>query len=473
MLVDTHAHLEGERYAGDLPAALARATDTGVGCIINIGTDLKSSTQGVKLAAKYPQIYAAVGLHPHEAQSATPEFYQELEVLAKQPKVVAIGEIGLDYHYLHSPRDAQQQAFLRQLDVADTMRLPVVIHQREAQADTLAILKGHPPRRGGVMHCFGGDEDYLSECLALGLYISLTGIVTFKGAGELVKLVSQIPLDRLLLETDAPYLAPVPYRGKRNEPAYVSYVAAQAAHIRGLTPEDIGRITSLNARRLFGIPAGDTSPKIVYPIRQSLYINLTNRCSNNCSFCGRQSSWYVKGHNLKLEREPAAADVLAAVERELAKAGRPAAQNTPEGSSPYYREVVFCGYGEPFLRLDTMAEAAKALKEAFGMKIRINTNGQANLIYGRPILPEIAPWVDAVSVSLNAEDEDKYLTLCNPQFGSGTYGAVLDFIRQAAEYIAEVTVTAVTLPGVNLAHCGKISKDLGAQFRPRVWCELG
>jgi TatD DNase family protein len=457
MLIDSHAHLEMPHYETDLEQVIQRALTAGISHIINIGSDEESSVKSVELAARYDMLYAAVGIHPHEARLVTPGTYDKLSRLAAHPKVIALGEIGLDYHYRHSPLHIQQEVFVRQLQLAHELQLPVIIHQREAGADTMNILTRNPPAYGGVMHCFSGDESMLKQCLKRGLYISVAGPVSFKKSEKLRQLISRVPAEKLLLETDSPYLTPVPYRGKRNEPAYVKYVAQLVAELKGLTLEDIGRITSLNVQQLFGIPVGDVQSKIVYPIRRSLYVNLTNRCTNDCTFCARQQSFYVKGHNLRLEHEPTAEQILQAIKQQ-------------PGS---YEEIVFCGFGEPLLRLESIIQVAKQLK-AQGYKIRINTNGQGNLIHQRNILPELTGLVDALSVSLNTENEQKYLELCRPQFGPGTYAAIKDFIRQAKQYIPEITVTVLDMPGIDIEQCRQIAEaELGVGFRVRAYDQVG
>ncbi len=458
MLVDSHAHLEMPRFADDLEAVLRRACDAGISHIINIGSDEQSSAKSVELATQHELIYAAVGIHPHEARLVSPDTYNHLRKLAANPKVVALGEMGLDYHYMHSPAAIQQEVFKQQLQLANELELPVVIHQREAEADALKILKEHPPACGGVMHCFSGDEAMLRQCLSLGLYISAAGPITFKKAQGLRQLIARTPAEKLLLETDAPYLAPVPHRGKRNEPAYVKYTAQVVAELKGLSLEDIGRITSLNVRNLFGIPAGEEQSRIVYPIRRSLYVNLTNRCSNDCSFCARNKSYYVKGHNLILEHEPSAEEVIEAIQKQ---------------AGGDYEEIVFCGFGEPLLRLEVIIQVARQIKP-HGYKIRINTNGQGNLIHKRNILPELAGLVDALSVSLNTEDEAKYLELCHPQSGAGAYNAIKEFIQQAKQYIPEISVTVLEMPGVDIARCRQIAEaELGVDFRIRAYNQVG
>ncbi len=258
MLIDSHTHLDDARYDADREQMLARARDAGVETLITIGCDLATSQAAVGLADRYPSVYATVGVHPHEAQHVGDTWYVELQRLGRHPRVVAYGEIGLDYHYNHSPPHLQRARFREQIGVARELRLPLVIHTREAQQDTVTILKEERARDvGGVFHCFSGDAWLAKEALALGFFLSFSGVVTFRNADMLRDIITWVPLDRILVETDCPYLTPVPHRGKRNEPAYVRHVAetvaAAKSQERPITIEEISRITSDNARKLFRI----------------------------------------------------------------------------------------------------------------------------------------------------------------------------------------------------------------------------
>lgn len=252
-LVDTHAHLNDGRFRNDLPAVLQRAAMAGVKAIVNVGFNLESSRSGIKLAARCAAVHAAAGFHPHEAKEFSPTALVNLRKLAAEKKVVAIGEIGLDFYYNHSPAAAQKTAFVEQLRLAGELNLPVIIHDRDAHCEVLAIMREEGlPAAGGVMHCFSGDAVFALQCLEMGLYLSLAGPVTFKQTGNLAEVARQVPPERLLVETDAPYLAPVPFRGQRNEPAYVSCIVERIADLRGEEPETVARVTSENALRLFG-----------------------------------------------------------------------------------------------------------------------------------------------------------------------------------------------------------------------------
>jgi len=250
-MTDSHCHLDSPQFDADRDAVIERALAAGVDTMVAIGTgdgppDLEA---GIRLAEKYPAFYATVGVHPHDAAKANSETFKTLEALLKHPKVVAIGEIGLDYHYDFSPRDTQKAVFIEQMRLAADAKKPIVIHTREAWDDTIDLLRTHW-RGGGIMHCFSGGPGEARQALDLGFHLSFGGIVTFPKALNIQEAAKITPADRLLIETDAPYLAPVPKRGKRNEPAYMIETARKLAALRGETEEAIAQTTASNFRRL-------------------------------------------------------------------------------------------------------------------------------------------------------------------------------------------------------------------------------
>ena len=456
-LIDTHAHLEMPQFDGDRDEVIKRTVESGISLIIDVGSDLSGSRTALELARRYDFIYASAGIHPHEVKGVTIETYKEVRKLLSDPKVVAVGEIGLDYYKDYSPRDIQQREFINQIRIAKEFKKPVIVHSRDAREDTLKILKDEKVSEiGGIMHCFSGDEEMARRCMDMGFYISFAGPVTYPNADKLRKVVKSIPTNRLLTETDCPYLAPQQMRGKRNEPAYVRYVAEKIAEVKGLSLEDIERIIELNVYNLFRIGRPDKMGRRTYKIRNSLYLNITNRCTNECFFCTRISDPWVQGYNLRLEGEPSAEDIIKEI-----------------GDPKVYDEVVFCGYGEPTLRLNIIKEVSKKIKE-LGGKIRLNTNGHGNLINKRNILPELKGIIDTISISLNAEDNEKYNKICHPIFKNGTYEAVKEFIREAKKYIPDVVATIVDVPEVDEEKCKEIAeKELGVKFRERRYNIVG
>jgi TatD DNase family protein len=250
-LVDSHAHLDFSQFDADRDAVIERARGAGLVAILNVGADLPSSRAAVGLAETHDFIYAAVGVHPHDAATVTPAVLDELRALARHPKVVAVGEIGLDYYRDLSPRPVQRRAFADQLALAAELGLPVVVHSREAHGDVLAALRGWGG--AGVLHSYSAGPERLEEVLELGFSIGISGPVTFRKADRLRAVAAAVPLERLLVETDCPYLTPVPYRGKRNEPAYVRYVVEAVARARGVPAEAVAQATAVNAHSLFGV----------------------------------------------------------------------------------------------------------------------------------------------------------------------------------------------------------------------------
>lgn len=260
-LVDTHAHLDSSRYDKDRAAVISRAREAGVTQTITIGGSLEASRRAVALAQEYPFLYAAVGIHPHNAVDLNGTTLAELRELAQQPKVVAVGEIGLDFYRDLSPRDVQRRAFQAQLAWAAKLGKPVVIHDRDAHQKVLEILadwaagQAHSPLAGrlGVLHTFSGDLSMAERAIELGFYLSISGPVTYQNARDLPEVVRSVPLERLMVETDCPWLAPHPHRGKRNEPAYIRLVAEQIAALRGIDLAKVAQVTTANARHLFGL----------------------------------------------------------------------------------------------------------------------------------------------------------------------------------------------------------------------------
>lgn len=254
MLIDSHAHLDDRRFNRDRDRLIKSLKSNGVDMVINVGADLQTSIKSVSLAEKYDNIYAAVGVHPHSAKEMDDSTIDVLKTFTKRDKVVAVGEIGLDYHYDNSPRDVQRKRFREQLDLAKEVDLPVIIHSRSATEDTYNILKeAQDGSLEGVLHCYSGSVEMAREYIKLGFYISIAGPVTFKNARVLKEVAKDVPLDKLLIETDAPYLTPEPHRGKRNEPVYVRYVAGTIAELRGISFEEVARATAENTKKLFRI----------------------------------------------------------------------------------------------------------------------------------------------------------------------------------------------------------------------------
>ena len=250
-IFDTHAHYDDSRFDEDRDELISSLKEKGVSHIVNCGCDLRSSLTTLSLAEKYSFIYAAIGVHAHEAEDTTEGDLAEIEKLYSNSRVVAVGEIGLDYHYDFSPRERQLEIFERQLILANKLDLPVIIHDREAHEDTMNLLKKHRPK--GVVHCFSGSAEMAKEIVKLGMYIGLGGAVTFKNAKKPVEVAEYLPPDRLLLETDAPYMTPVPFRGQRCDSSHIAFTAEKIAEIKGIDTQELINTANENAKRLFNI----------------------------------------------------------------------------------------------------------------------------------------------------------------------------------------------------------------------------
>lgn len=475
MFIDSHAHLFFKDFQNDLDEVLKRARDAGVDYIICPGTDLHTSNQSIALAEKYEMVYAAVGYHPHDAKEADLKILEDIERLSSHPKVVAIGEIGLDYHYNFSPPETQREIFNQQIDIAVRRNLPIIIHSREAENDVIKIieekLRQYPewraylkrdydryPTPKGVFHCFPGDSKMAWRLIQMGFYISLTGPVTYGNKpnkpNSMIEVAAHVSAEHILLETDSPYLTPSPYRGKRNEPANVKYIAQKIAELQGLSVEDIGRASSFGVHKLFGI--GEyPEPTIAYKIRNSLYLNITLRCNADCVFCDRKGEAIVKGYNLSITKEPSVDEVIKVI-----------------GDPKKYEEIVFCGFGEPTIRLHEVKEVAKWVKEREG-KVRLNTDGHGSVINHRNIVPELVGIVDSISISLNTTDPEQYGKLMRID-GKKYFQAMVDFAKECMKHKFDVVMTIVDYD-VRLWRIDEmkartfVEKEIGAKFKHRQY----
>jgi TatD DNase family protein len=450
MFIDTHAHLFDPKYKDDLDEVLKRAADAGVGKIIIPATDITTSEQVIELVEKYDFIYGAVGIHPHETKDWTDSIIDRIEKLAKHEKIVAIGEIGLDYFYDFSQKEKQIEAFKAQLDLSTKINKPVIIHNRDSDADMMEIIRSYGSTDlRAQFHCFNGKMEDAKELVRMNHFISFTGNITFKKADDLRNILSSISLEHILLETDSPYLTPEPNRGKRNEPAYVKYVAETIAQIHKLNIEDVARVTSYNVFKFFGI--GD-KPKasLTYQIGNNLYLNITNRCNAHCTFCDRLGEAEVSGYNLKMSKdeEPGAEVYLDQI-----------------GDPTKYKEIIFCGYGEPTIRWEVVKEIAKHVKSAGG-KTRLNTNGHGNLINKKDITPELKGLIDTVSISLNSGDPRQYSEMMGLDISY--FNEMVDFAKSAKSYTGKVVMSVVSIAEVDIERARKVAEEkIGAEFRVR------
>lgn len=452
MITDTHAHLFYPDYNGDIDEVIERAREKGIGAIIVPATNLASCEQVVRLCEKYEMIYGAVGIHPHDTSEWDESYLINIEEFAKNRKIVAIGEIGLDYYYDFSPKEKQMAAFNAQLALAADLSLPAIVHNRLSDDDVLNIISGYCGKGLKVhLHCFNASLDHAVKYISMGHYISFTGNITFKKADDLREIARNISLDNLLLETDSPFMTPVPFRGKRNEPANVTIIADKLAEIKGISVEEILERTSYNVFKLYGI-GSHTGSKLTYRLYDALYINITNRCNANCIFCSRKDDPVIKDYDLGMKKseEPGAAEYIKEI-----------------GDPKNYKEIVFCGYGEPTIRWDIVKEIASFVKRNGG-NTRLNTNGHGSYINKRNIVPEMKGLIDEVSVSLNTYSRTQYAELMG--ISEDMFNVMTDFTERVRDAGIKVTMTIVDLSDVDAEKARKFAEeDMKVHFRVRSY----
>ncbi len=452
MFIDTHAHLFLPNYNGETDSVIKKAREAGVDYIIVPATNLQDSKQVIELVKKYDFIYGAVGVHPHETKDWDSSFIQQIEELANNDKIVAIGEIGLDYHYDFSPKEKQIEAFKSQIDLALKLKLPIIVHNRESDEDLMDIIRTYcSSGLKAQFHCYNSTLENARELISMNHFLSFTGNITFKNAGDLREVLKNLRLDYVLLETDSPFMTPEPYRGQRNEPANVGLVAGQIAETHKLAVDDIARITNYNVFKLFGIGnKPDTS--FSYMIDDKIYLNITNRCNADCTFCRRKTNAVIKGFNLHMtkQEEPDAQTYIDEI-----------------GDPRQYSEVVFCGFGEPTIRWDVVKEVAKFVKINEG-KTRLNTNGHGNYINKRNITPEFKGLIDTVSISLNTADPRQYSEMMRVE--TRLYNEMITFAKTVKSYVDKVIMSVVSVNSVDVEKSRKIVEEkIGAEFRIREY----
>lgn len=451
-MVDTHCHLFFDELYSHIDEVVDNAKQNGVDYLICPATNLETAKQSISIAEKFENVYAAVGIHPHDTSDFNDATLIEVEKLLQHPKVVAIGEIGLDYYYDYSPKVSQQFAFREQLKLAKDHDLPVIIHNRDSSVDLIKIFESEiDGKLTAQFHCFNGDLEMARRVVELRSFISFTGNITYPKNEELRNIVKRIELENLLLETDSPFMAPVPFRGKRNSPANLKYIAQQIAEIHELRVEDVIQSTDYNAFKVFGIGA---KPEVAftYQIGDALYINITNRCNADCSFCDRKGDAIVNGYNLKMPKdtEPPAEVYFNEI-----------------GDPKRFSEIVFCGFGEPTIRLDIVKHVSKYVKDRGG-KTRLNTDGHGNVINKRNIIPELVGLIDSVSISLNSFEPKQYSKLMGIE--ESMFYEMINFTKEAKKYIPDIVMTIVGLNEVDEEKARKfVENEIGVKFKSREY----
>lgn len=419
-MIDSHCHVNSRHFDDDREIAIARAVSDGVLAFMNIGFDRESLRETMELVEDYPFVFAAAGVHPHDAESLDEELEGEVLRALDHPRVVAVGEIGLDFYRNLSPREAQENVFRRMIAIARERNKPIVIHCRDAFDEVLATLAAEGSSYRGIFHAFSGSPDDAQRIFDLGFHVGIGGVVTYRNA-RLSETVAALPIEKIVLETDSPYLTPHPWRGKRNEPSFVQHVARAVARIKKMPLDEVSRVTNQNYFDAMGI-GPDALPRPVYTIDGSAYI------------------------------QAALAETadLAALTVEIAD------------------EAVLGGVADPLDRLDHALALAAAAKER-GMEVRVNALGLANHAAGRDITPELAAQVDEIVVVFYGTTLDSHNRLAYPALSAEEWESVRDFIRCSAAAGIATVCEFVATPGFDPEPCRVFARDLGAQYDIRMY----
>jgi TatD DNase family protein len=456
MLIDSHAHLQDKKFARDLDRVLERAEDAGIEHLVVVGDRVETSRRAVAMTRRYPFMTAAVGIHPHYESSFVPKMLLELSALARETGVVAIGEIGLDYHYPNCNIDRQKEMFVAQGRLAGRRGLPLVIHCRDAYDDLSELIEQNEKiSRRGIIHCFSGSYEQARRFLTLGFYLGIGGALTYPNGVELRHTVERLGLDRIVVETDSPYLPPQVKRGRRNEPSYLKHTIKALADVSGFSYQDVARMTRANALRVLGLP-GKIATEAVFAIRRELHVTITNECPNCCRYCPRNSDYYALGYHLKLDRERAVPELLASI-----------------GDPTTHDAIVLSGLGEPTMRWDACLEMARDLKR-LGARVVLDTNGLGSLVNKRDIAPEMTGLFDGVRINMVAQDRQAYNFLSQTTLPDQAFDAMLAFAGRCRDCVPEVTMNVLTVPAVDVEACRALAEDrLKACFRVNEYHPVG
>jgi TatD DNase family protein len=438
-MIDSHVHLDHPLFKDDFDEVVARAVEDGVSAIVNIGFDPESTRATAEFVEKYPFFFGVLGTHPHDAVGHTLEYEVELKSLLDRPRMIGVGEIGLDYYYDHSPRDVQRKVFRRMLWMARLKDKPVVIHCRDAERDVLEVLASERMRFGGIFHAFNHDASVARRATELGFHLGIGGVATFKKS-KLLDILHAIPLDRIVLETDGPYLAPHPFRGKRNEPALVGFVVEALARIHGEPAEEIARQTTENFLLAMRIEKKSLPPP-VYKIGNRVYI-----------------------HTIPDADPEALADVAAET-----------AGQTPEDPGPVdgtaVKEAVICGFYEPLDFIDQMMAVSGRLR-AMGIRVRVVTGRRGHAAVGRGAVNSLVGIADALTVRFYGPTAAQHERTAMTGMGDAAFTSLVEFIKGAVASGIETDCLFVAVPKIKLEPCRELAESLGAGCEVRKFRSL-
>lgn len=438
-MIDSHVHLDHPLFKDDFEEVVARAIEDGVSAIVNIGFDPESTRATAEFVEKYPFFFGVLGTHPHDAAGHTLDYEVELKTLLDQPRMIGVGEIGLDYHYDHSPRDVQRKVFRRMLWLARLKDKPVVIHCRDAEPDVLEVLASERMRFRGIFHAFNHDASVARRVTELGFHLGIGGVATFKKA-KLLDILHAIPLDRIVLETDGPYLAPHPFRGKRNEPALIGFVVDALARIHGVPADEIARQTTENFLLAMRIEK-KSLPAPVYKIGNRVYIHTIPE-----------------------------ADPVALADRAADTAGKMFGDAGP-GETRAVEEAVICGFYEPLEYIDQVMAVSARLR-SMGARVRVITGRRGHAAVGRDAVSSLVGIVDALTVRMYGPTAAQHERTAMTGLGDAAFASLVDFVKGATASGIDTDCLFIAVSKMRLEPCRELAENLGAGCEVRKFRSL-
>lgn len=420
-MIDSHCHLNLEQFDDDRDEVIARALGDGVSAIVNIGYDRESARQTVELLERFPFFYGVVGVHPHDADTCDDSLVEGIKGYLEHPRVVGVGEIGLDFYRDHSPRDTQRHVFKRMIRLARDRDYPIVIHCRDAFDEVVETLAGEASHYTGIFHAFAGSEDQVKRVLDLGFHVGIGGVLTYRNS-SLAKTLRAIPLDRMVLETDSPYLTPHPWRGRRNEPSYVTHVARAVADIKKVSQAEVAHATTENLYAALAI-GENLRPRGVYRVGQTVYIQTTS--------------------------------------------GLPEGLEGFEGGEDV-DEAIICGFGDPLDDLDRVTRVARWAADK-GWRVRVNTSGLGNVTAGRDVTTDLAEFVDEVVVPFYGTTASQHERMALAGVDDAAFAAMGDFVKHAAKAGMDAVCEFIAAPKFKAEPCREFARTLDAQYDIRMY----
>jgi TatD DNase family protein len=439
------------QYANNIEQVIQESIDSSIEKIIVPSAAPDSLQKVIDLTEKFDTVYGALGIHPHESKHFTKDIKTFIESNLSNKKIIAVGESGLDFHYNLSPPVMQIKTLKAHIELADRFNLPLILHQRKAFDKMKEVLDSYTKLPPIVIHCFSGGLKEARYYIQKGFFISFTGSITFNKEPEMDQVLEEVPMDRLFLETDSPYLSPEPFRGKTNHPKHVKIIAEKIATVKGIKLDDVAQASTKNACSFFHLPF-ENNPLVHFVRDKTLYLNITNQSNNKLDKKYMYRHAYTRRYNLNLNYDPSIEELKEIIQNNILK----------------IKDVVFLNHGEPTLRDAEFKDLATYAK-SFKLRLHLDTDGLANKRFQRNFAAELVGLFDVINVDINAASAKEYMTNHRPPFGQESFDEVLNFVNECSKFAPSVIVRTVAMPGVDIKSCENMVKTkLNVEFKSRV-----